>query len=100
MAQYVGCVCPYCEGTMARYGRRAPSRDHKVPRARGGSDHPDNIHICCRRCNEDKGSLDHDEYLAVRAGLATRLDKGRHARVAYFLPLSGCFGSYFFYRPR
>lgn len=54
---------------------QAPSQDHKIPRSRKGADTRDNIIICCRRCNEEKASLTPEEFMAVRAGLASRLDK-------------------------
>jgi 5-methylcytosine-specific restriction protein A len=30
--------------------------DHKVPKARGGTDDPDNLWALCRACNSTKGS--------------------------------------------
>lgn len=83
----LGKSCPYCCCVMGRNGSwnapNAPSVDHRVPKSRGGWDTPENWLVCCRQCNEDKGSLTEEEYIAVRAGLATRLDKGpalRHRR--------------------
>lgn len=74
-----GRLCPYCERPMTlangRHAPQSPTRDHKVPSSRGGSNSLDNIEPCCRRCNEDKGSLTPDEYRAVLAGLASRLDR-------------------------
>jgi 5-methylcytosine-specific restriction endonuclease McrA len=71
-------MCPYCGVTMNRdrgwNSPQAPSRDHRVPRSRGGTDRPENILVCCRMCNEDKASLTTEEYMAVRAGNASRLD--------------------------
>ncbi len=76
--RYLGSQCPYCGVVMNRdggfNGPQAPSRDHRVPVSRGGQNVPENIIICCRRCNEDKGSLRVEEYQAVLAGLASRLD--------------------------
>jgi len=87
LRNYIGEPCPYCGFEMIgpAQSERAPSRDHKIPVSR--INHPfaksggaflggGNVHVCCRGCNSDKGSLDHEEYLAVLAGLASRLDKG------------------------
>ena len=45
--------CPYCGVLMmdwnGREGWRAPSRDHQIPRARGGRNVVENIEIICRR---------------------------------------------------
>jgi 5-methylcytosine-specific restriction endonuclease McrA len=79
LARYLGSPCPYCGVTLNRdkgwNSPQAPSRDHRVPLSRGGLNVAENIIICCRGCNEDKGSLRPEEYLAVRAGLASRLDR-------------------------
>ena len=48
----LGKPCPYCSETMDRI--RSPSRDHVHPRSKGGSDHPSNILIVCKFCNNDK----------------------------------------------
>lgn len=73
-----GHVCPYCELPMLTdHGlnhKRAPSRDHMIPLSRGGPDTLENLLTCCRGCNEDKGSLTAEEYIAVRAGMASRID--------------------------
>lgn len=48
------------------------TRDHKVPKARGGLKSADNIVTACLRCNTDKGTLTVEEYrlvLAHRRGL-------------------------------
>lgn len=74
-----GAPCPYCQRTMnlsnGRHASHAPSRDHKVPISRGGTNDSENVEICCRRCNEQKGQLTPEEFRAVRAGLASRLDQ-------------------------
>lgn len=74
--------CPYCERIMRRALNvpLAASRDHKIPLSRGGTDTADNIEWVCRQCNSDKGSLLPEEYRAVRAGAASRLDKSRKGR--------------------
>ena len=61
LTEYLDRACPYCNVLMTdRDGReswRAPSRDHKIPRSRGGRNVVENIEIVCRRCNKQKGSL-------------------------------------------
>jgi 5-methylcytosine-specific restriction endonuclease McrA len=93
----VGGSCHYCERQLNRPKSKdwqnplRPTRDHYIPRGRhkptmgvrhplldpfstAGIEDPRNLVSCCRRCNEEKGSLDGDEYKAWRAGLACRLD--------------------------
>lgn len=62
IALFGGC-CAYC-------GEAKPlERDHKVPLARGGTDHIDNILPACRSCNARKHMRTPSEFLEVlRAG--------------------------------
>jgi hypothetical protein len=54
-AAWIGQPCPYCGHTMTRRGARRASRDHVVPRARGGRlDQPLNRLFVCQACNSDK----------------------------------------------
>jgi 5-methylcytosine-specific restriction endonuclease McrA len=41
----------------------APSRDHRIPRSRGGRNVLENIDVICRRCNADKGNMTREEFL-------------------------------------
>src|ERR1044072_5752757 len=50
--------------------------DHVVPKALGGSNLKDNKVIACRKCNEDKGMIDLEQY---RAHLELDLPKGERA---------------------
>lgn len=59
-----------------RNGGQAPSKDHRIPVSRGGLNLESNLVVCCRWCNEDKGALFADEYMAWREGTAFRLDHG------------------------
>jgi 5-methylcytosine-specific restriction endonuclease McrA len=43
-----GYICAYCGGV-------ADTRDHIVPRARGGKNTWSNVTACCRSCNSEKG---------------------------------------------
>ena len=47
----------------------------------------ENIVICCRSCNEDKGALDAEEYAAWKAEIASRLDRGWWDKVKVKLKL-------------
>ena len=78
LRRFLGKPCPYCGICMNRekgfHCADAPSRDHRIPISRGGRDLAKNIVICCRRCNENKGALDPEEYMAVRNGIASSLE--------------------------
>lgn len=47
-------LCRYCGCTLVPYCRDVPSsatRQHVIPRRRGGSSRPENLRACCVRCN-------------------------------------------------
>lgn len=44
--------CHYCRARLAPKDR---TRDHVIPRSRGGLTIPDNLVWACKRCNEAKG---------------------------------------------
>lgn len=66
--------CYYCKSPFNHYDRaspRYPTKDHKVPRAKGGRNTPDNIVMACSACNYEKGCMsvaEFREYLQVTAG--------------------------------
>lgn len=37
--------------------------DHKIPRCRGGRNDPENVVLCCRDCNAQKGDLPYDIFV-------------------------------------
>ena len=49
--------CAYCGRTALL------TRDHIVPKSRGGTSEKDNIILVCRCCNESKGNLLLEEWL-------------------------------------
>jgi 5-methylcytosine-specific restriction endonuclease McrA len=51
--------CAYCRRSFVR---RKPHIDHIVPIAKGGSNHPSNIQLLCRPCNQSKWALDPINY--------------------------------------
>jgi hypothetical protein len=65
--------CYYCRRRTARSNEPEwvanPSlratRDHKVPRSRGGSSRNDNIVLACSACNNAKGNLTAIEFMAT-----------------------------------
>ncbi len=38
LPQYAGTTCPYCNGTMDATFWRQPTREHVIPKYRGGPD--------------------------------------------------------------
>ena len=68
LAAAQGGRCHYCRRRMVRGGLHglAPTIDHRVPRARGGANARANLVAACRACNEAKGPLTEDEFVAVR----------------------------------
>lgn len=69
--RYCGCRCverPADREPTRHELDRAPTVDHWVPLARGGSRlSPANVVLACGRCNRDKANLSGDEYLVVVA---------------------------------
>ena len=45
-----------CVGCDTHFPFRVMDVDHKLPRSRGGTDHPDNLQLLCSGCNRSKGS--------------------------------------------
>jgi 5-methylcytosine-specific restriction endonuclease McrA len=52
-------LCLYCGKS---YSSRELTRDHVIPRSRGGSDRWSNVVSCCHRCNHLKGARTPDEW--------------------------------------
>ena len=53
-------TCPYC---TKEFPISESTKDHKIPRSRGGKTEPDNIILCCKTCNNKKGALTDKEFL-------------------------------------
>ena len=64
-------VCAYC-GAGGEL-----SRDHVVPRSRGGPDNATNIVMACRPCNSSKGGMLASEWLGERCPAAVLLIEAR-----------------------
>jgi len=72
IAEDCGNRCTYCnaEVIVGRFGgRRLATIDHKLPLSRGGSWKRFNLTCACKRCNEIKGSMTAEEFLALPAYL-------------------------------
>lgn len=52
-------VCPYC---LKQFPLSEATKDHILPRSRGGKTESSNIVLSCPRCNREKGALDDKEY--------------------------------------
>lgn len=52
-------LCLYCGNT---FSNRELTRDHVIPRSRGGTDCWSNVVTCCLRCNHQKGARTPDEW--------------------------------------
>ena len=68
--------CWYCRVECRRAGEpwdgRVPGTvDHIEPRATGGTNHRENLHVCCRICNQDKADMDLQDFLALDRGTLT-----------------------------
>ena len=60
--------CRYCN---AWFILEELAVDHAIPLSRGGSPGLDNLEYPCKSCNDRKGSMSPDEYLALLAFLET-----------------------------
>jgi len=58
------------------------TRDHVVPKSKGGSNKKSNIVICCSNCNRTKASLDYYEFLERAARLGVTLRPERMTQLA------------------
>jgi 5-methylcytosine-specific restriction endonuclease McrA len=56
--------CFYCGRALSR---TKATKDHMMPRSKGGSNASRNIVDACKRCNCDKGCLTLDEFRIVMA---------------------------------
>lgn len=54
--------CPYCTAPIDILSMQL---DHKTPLRRGGGPEMENLQCICRRCNQIKGELTHEEFSAL-----------------------------------
>lgn len=58
--------CFYCRKSLRH---TAATCDHKIPLSRGGTNLPENVCACCRKCNERKGNKTPEEYFSYLESL-------------------------------
>ena len=61
-------TCHYCQRPFTP--SRPQTTDHKIPKSRGGTNHPDNLVDACYPCNQDKADLTEQEYRTFLALVA------------------------------
>lgn len=54
--------CLYCGHPFSSL--KEITKDHLVPKSRGGSGRRENLRPCCKRCNAEKGSATLEEYFS------------------------------------
>jgi CRISPR/Cas system Type II protein with McrA/HNH and RuvC-like nuclease domain len=55
--------CIYCDTNLDRENATA---DHIIPISKGGNNTQVNLVVCCKDCNNERGNLDFNEYLALK----------------------------------
>jgi hypothetical protein len=83
-------LCQYC-------GYPADEIDHIVPWSYGGSDHVDNLAVCCRLCNSLATNMVFDDFNDKRQFILMRLDTPLYRRRR---KLSICTHCKTLYRPK
>jgi 5-methylcytosine-specific restriction endonuclease McrA len=65
-----GRLCFYCKRELHLWHRKrnplAATVDHKLPKARGGSNNIVNCVAACLQCNGEKGPMTAEEYMSAR----------------------------------
>jgi 5-methylcytosine-specific restriction endonuclease McrA len=59
-----GTHCFYCGVEFRGDGKRARTIDHRIPRARGGTDALANLVFACQACNGRKADIAEDTFVA------------------------------------
>lgn len=63
---FCGEVCPTIELTI----------EHIIPKAKGGDNRISNLALSCKKCNQDRGTLNFSEYRLYRRGAVDVKPKG------------------------
>lgn len=61
---FPGCRCHWCNRRLKKI--TDATIDHKIPRAKGGTNSQDNLVLACLNCNQDKGNQMPQEYVKRR----------------------------------
>jgi len=72
-------VSPLCTYCSARLCRRSLTRDHVIPRSRGGPSNHDNLVPCCGPCNHAKGDRPLWRFMLERGRPDLRVSQPRRA---------------------
>ena len=86
--------CFYCDSAVdptappgslrkSKPSRLAPTRDHLIPRSRGGKGKPNNKVLACYRCNNLKGDMSVAEFRLFLRLLPLFDNSTRRARAAF-----------------
>lgn len=59
-----GCLCCYCGQVLNPYERNGFTYEHIEPRIKGGGNETENLYLCCKSCNSQKGGKTLAEYRA------------------------------------
>lgn len=56
--------CFYCQRELVeeRNKKNSYTFDHKIPVSKGGTEHPSNILVACKKCNGSKSNMPFDEF--------------------------------------
>jgi 5-methylcytosine-specific restriction endonuclease McrA len=54
LAEFGGKPCPCCGNAMIPGTERRPTKDHVIPKSRGGTLEGNNCRIVCKCCNHEK----------------------------------------------
>ncbi len=65
-------ICHYCKRFVPNL--RGWTIDHKTPKAKGGTERPDNKVGCCSCCNACKGTMNEAEFLALLERVSHRIE--------------------------
>ena len=67
-------MCPYC---LKLIPLAEATKDHRIPKGRGGTNDIENLVLSCEKCNNEKGMLTVEEYAEWK-----RLEFIRHGRLS------------------
>lgn len=66
--------CAYCDIALSikgALGWPTPTIDHIMPRSKGGVSLLENLCVCCKKCNREKGNMSAEDFKQKRRDNAT-----------------------------